>query len=321
MSNIIQPGPDGPLLTIEANADKSLLSVDESTIISLYKEHGVILLRGFELNLEEFKRFTENYCAASVFNESRGRSVLDEEANIQTVNVGADAFPLHPELSRDPWKPDVCFFWCMNAPHQGGETLICDGIEVVKNMPRELFQAFEPRRLLYAQVAYPEHREYWLGTATPDDAVLQDPPDDCPYSFIRADGNVVRTFSRPALHTPMFSSQLAFGNFLLFARYLLGIKSFPVFENREIVPDSLIAEIKRISDAAAVPIRWQKGDLLMLDNTRFMHGRNAVISTDERRIAAYFGYLKFAIPSAEEPANARWRRPDFRPPEHKPDSN
>lgn len=87
-----------------------------------------------------------------------------------------------------------------------------------------------------------------------------------------------------------------------------------MFENREIIPDSAVAAVKAISDKISVPVQWRHGDVVMLDNTRFMHARNAVKDIDERMIMTYFGYLKFAEPSEEEPADAQWRRPGFRPP-------
>ena len=52
----------------------------------------------------------------------------------------------------------------------------------------------------------------------------------------------------------------------------------------------------------------------MLDNTRFMHGRTAILDSAERLIATFFGYLSFAIPDPEEPPDPPWRRADFLPP-------
>jgi len=52
----------------------------------------------------------------------------------------------------------------------------------------------------------------------------------------------------------------------------------------------------------------------VLDNSRFIHGRNAITNVAERRIATYFGYLKFAIPDPEEGPDPLWRKPGFRPP-------
>jgi len=313
MSNIIQPEPGRPYVTIVADSDVSFQSIDESMLIELYKEHGAILFRGFMFDLEIFRDFVGKYCIGSAFNESADRELLDAENNIQTVFGGTDALPLHAEMSRDPWSPDVCFFACMSPPTEGGETVICDGIEIADNMEQDLFDAFESHRFLHVQFAKPGLCEYWLGTEEPEDSLLQNPPEDCPYSFFRVNGKIVRSFTRPTLRAPMFSDELAFVNFLLYARYQLQIKNFPIFDNQQIIPDSLTDAVKSICDKIAVPVKWQKGDVVMIDNTRFMHARNAIVDAHERRIISYFGYLKFAEPSDEEPANARWRQSGFRP--------
>jgi len=202
----------------------------------------------------------------------------------------------------------------VGSPTKGGETIICDGIDIVDNMGQELFKAFASRRLRYTLIASTTFCEYWLGSADPDDTILEKPPENCPYTFTKFEGNIYHTFTEPALYAPMFDSRLAFGNFLLFARYRLKKDIFPVFSNLEKVSDELLDAVKVISDRISVAINWQKGDTIMLDNTRFMHGRNAILDLDERLIMSYFGYLKFAKPGAEEPANAPWRKPGFRPP-------
>jgi alpha-ketoglutarate-dependent taurine dioxygenase len=314
MAEIIAPGAGRPYAIITAGAETSPLELAPDAIVALYKQHGALLLRGFATDLDSFRRFAEQHCVAAAFNDSRGRATLDEANNIQSVNRGVAPFPLHPELSREPWKPDICFFACLNPPSSDGATTLCDGVEIVRHLPAEARRAFEGRRLLYAQPAIPEELEHWLGTANPSDAELAAPPASCPYFFWRAPGMIVRAFTRPALHKPMFTDAPAFGNFLLFARYCLGTNAFPLFEDGSPVPDELLAIVKSVSDRLSAPVAWRKGDLLMIDNSRFMHGRTAVRNAEERLIASYFGYLRFAIPDAEEPADAPWRRGSFRPP-------
>jgi hypothetical protein len=314
MTSTIPPAEGRPYVTLAADAGETPLDIPAQTIERLYKTHGAILLRGFSLDMDAFRAFTAKYCASSVFNESPDRTVLDAENSIQTVNGGSAPFPLHPELSREPWKPDACFFWCINPPAHGGETTVCDGSAIVKQMPRDVYEAFAARRLVYTLRATPEVCAFWLGTPTPSDEALRNPPPECPYSFTRVGERIMRSFSRPALHKPMFSDNLAFGNFLLFARYHNGRKNFPLFDTGEIVPDALLDQVKAIGDRLAAPIAWQAGDVIMLDNTRFMHGRNAIADSVERRIASYFGYLRFAEPGPEEPANALWRKASFKPP-------
>jgi len=311
---ITLPAPGQPHVTITADRETSPLDLAPETIVALYKAHGALLLRGFATELTSFRGFARQFCLGATFNESRGRQMLDEAHNIQSVNRGVAPFPLHPELSREPWRPDVCFFGCLNPPRAEGATTICDGVEIVRQLPADVRAAFEGRRLLYLQPAVPEELERWLGTSNPDDDCLAAPPADCPYSFWRAHGQILRGFTRPALHRPMFTEEPAFGNFLLFARYLLGLNTFPLFEDGSQVPGALVAAVKGVSDRLTAPIAWQRGDLLMLDNSRFMHGRTGVRDAEERLIATYFGYLAFAEPDAEEPANAPWRRPGFSPP-------
>ncbi len=170
------------------------------------------------------------------------------------------------------------------------------------------------RRLKYVQPAGPVILSYWLGTPNPSESELAEPPASCPYSFERVSGQIVRVFTRPLLHRPMFTDEPAFGNFLLFARYLRGVRNFPLLDEGTVVPDEWVETVKKVSDALTIPIDWRRGDLLMLDNSRFMHGRTEVAINDARLIATYFGYLRFAPVNPEEPKDAIWRRPGFAPP-------
>ncbi len=312
---ITEPENGAPYAVISPAGKAPISDIPEDVFIGLYKKHGALLLKGFNLDFGEFQAFTRRYCTSSVYNESRGRVIMDDAHNVQSVNLGYKPFPLHPELSREPWKPDVCFFWCLNPPSSGGETTICDGVEIVKMLPGEVFEKYKNRRLQYAHIAHPTVVEYWLGSPEPSDEMLAAPPKRCPYSLTRMPGGQIkRYFTRPLFHKPMFCEQLAFGNFILFARYMLGRKQNPVFENGEIIPDEFVAIIKEVSDKLTAPIPWQANDVVVLDNTRFMHGRNAIKNMDERKIASYFGYLNFAEPDEEEAKDPFWRHEEFRPP-------
>ena len=209
----------------------------------------------------------------------------------------------------------MAFFGCLAAPTYGGRTTICDGVALAREMSEPVRRGLADRRLLYLKPTWPSLLDYWLGTATPTDEQLAVPPAGCPYQFRRyPDGEIVRFFSRPALHRPMFIDAPAFGNFLLFARFNHGRPDHPVLDDGSPVPEAWLQDIKAAGDRLSVAIGWQRGDLLMLDNTRFMHGRTAIVDPGERLIQTYFGYLGFAIPDPEEPADAIWRRENFVPP-------
>ena len=307
------PAPRQPHVTVTRDHDPGLLDVDAATIIELYKKHGALLFRGFGIDVAAFRAFAQQFCSTSVVNESPGRQPIDPDAHIFTVDAGTRAFPLHPELSREPWKPDVAFFGCLSAPGQGGKTTICDGVALVEALPPQLRESLAQRRLLYIQSTWPSLLKFWLGTATPTDAQLARPPEGCPYQFRRFPQGIARIFSRPALHKPMFADAPAFGNFLLFAR-ALGHSDSVVLDDGRPMPEPWVEAIGAAADRLTVPIDWQAGDLLMLDNTRFMHGRTEITDPGERLIMTYFGYLACAIPDSDEPPNAIWRRVNFEPP-------
>ena len=306
--------PDVPYVLFEPDhAQSSILDIAESNVVELYKQHGAILFRGFSFSLPQFKTFTNQFCQSTVFNESPGRKTIDSDANIQTVNLGDEAFPLHPEISREPWKPDVCFFACETPPITGGETTICDGIELVKLLPEGALKVFKENRLDYINLATQSECLYWLGTAKPDDATLNSKPETCPYQFSRYGDQILRIYNAPALHKPMFSDELAFGNFLLFS-YQLNATRFPMFTGNREVPRGLVKIVKDTAQKITTAVKWQKHDVLMLDNSRFLHGRNHISDTSHRLILSYFGYLKFAIPSVEDIPNPPWRAGTFVPP-------
>jgi hypothetical protein len=315
MSRIRLPGPGTPEVSIGASPGESLASLPRDEIVALYKTHGALHLRGFGANLAQFGAFARSFCKTAVVNESPNREPLDPANRVYSVDGGAGAFPLHPELSREPWKPDAAFFACLAPPGEGGETTICDGIALARSLPREVRAGLAGRRLVYGMGTWPGLLEYWLGTSEPDDALLAAPPRDCPYVFgRRPDGRIVRHFSRPALHRPMFRDEPAFGNFLLFARYNNGRRDFPLLDDLRPVPGAWVEAAKLAGDALTRAVAWEQGDVLMLDNTRFMHGRRAIHDQAKRRIATYFGYLDFALPDPEEPPDPVWRREDFEPP-------
>jgi hypothetical protein len=314
MPTVSLPVPGRPHVLIEPAGKGDLLALDPELIVALYKAHGALLLRGFAMDVERFGRFARQFCKTSVINESPGRRPLDPVRNVHTVDGGTGAFAFHPELSREPWKPDAAFFACLSAPKSGGATTICDGIGLVRALPEEIRRGLDGRRLVYIKPTWPSLLKFWLGTSTPTDAQLLAPPQNCPYFFRRLDGEIVRVFTRPALHRPMFSQELAFGNFLLFARFNNRRPDFPLLDDLRPVPEPWLQGIRTAAESVGVAIAWQQGDVLMLDNTRFMHGRTAIEDPGERRIATFFGYVGFAHPDPEEPPQPAWRQRDFAPP-------
>lgn len=287
------PGDATNYLSVLAEAGAPLECLDTGEVTEQFKTHGAILFRGFQHDLASLSSFTSRFCSRFVRNESGRRSRVSQDGTTQSVNLGTEPFPLHPELSRVPWRPDIAWFACARPPSAGGETLVCDGASVVDLLSEGTRQTLSDRGVLYREETPMGAFTDWLGIPPPDDDALAALSRESPFHFVRSDGRIYRQFVRPFLHRSLFSGRPVFGNFLLFARYMLHTREFPVFEDESEIPDALVEELKAVSDSITVAHRWRMGDVLMLDNSRFMHGRNAVLNPQEREIWTQFGYAAF----------------------------
>ena len=278
--------------TVEPGSQQVRLSaLGREQIWPLFEQSGAILLRGFTLDVREFDDFTAKFCSRFVSNSSPGRQSISADSRTQTVNLGPEPFPLHAELSREPFKPDIAFFACARAPRSRGETLLCDGTAIVAGLQASTRKLLQENLLEHRVVVSPEECLKIFGREQPRAADLDRVNRDSDYEFSIKGDKCFRMFTTPALQEPKFSAGPAFANFLLFARYYLNLLNFPTFAGQVIIPNEVCAEIKAVSDSLSVAHRWQKHDLLMVDNTRFMHGRNAVENPAERLILTQFGYV------------------------------
>jgi len=64
------------------------------------------------------------------------------------------------------------------------------------------------------------------------------------------------------------------------------------FDDGEAISTTIINQLIDIQDEIAMAHAWQADDLVILDNTRFMHGRRMTTGDCERQIRSRFGWLK-----------------------------
>lgn len=306
--NIRLPQQNQPQVIIEPDTAQSQLgALDAQEIKALYMEHGAILFRGFSLNLNEFTEFSDQFCSNYVSNKSPGREVLSSDGRVQTVNLGSQYFPLHPEISREPWQPDVAWFACQQPSRLGGETTICDGVTVANALSPELHKHLTQNSLAHTLPTDLNWCANFLGRDELQASELENFSDQATFQFKVSGEQFFRTYLRPMLHKPMFCDEWAYGSFLVFARQKLQVRNFPCYADGTEVSDALVQEIEIISNQLATAIKWCKDDVLMLDNTRFMHGRNPIGDPQSRRILTQFGYLSFVPDDYPNLAKQTWR--------------
>ena len=213
---------------------------------------------------------------------------------IETVNNGHGVFELHSERHQLPFSPHICFFYNHEAPENGGETSYCDGALLYTYLSDTIREFLQKKQLWYYQLMELEvlTRAFGVSTVEQVKEVLIEKNLSHNYEF-NAQG-IIQKYEVPFFGRSRFSGLQAFVSFLLFNRYTRGDRNYPTFEGQKMIPDEISDEIRSTAAEITTFHKWQKGDLLMLDNTRFMHGRNSFNPDDSRIIWTRFGYANFS---------------------------
>lgn len=199
----------------------------------------------------------------------------------------------HHELSYALEVPSLMLFACLVAPTAGGATPVADGLAVLEGLPAELVERVE--------------REGWLLIRNYNDdigASVADAfgTDDARAieSYCRAhairfewqDGGALRTWQRrsavvrhPLTGQRCWFNQIAFLNEWTMVpevrEYLVevyGHEGLPFntrFGNGDPIGADVVETINEAYAAHTVREAWQAGDLLLVDNVRTAHGREA----------------------------------------------
>jgi hypothetical protein len=297
-----------PLVVRATQPSARIDLLDPDTVIDWIKTYGGILLRGFRFRLSSFERLTSQLCVDFLFNESPGRETISIENQIQSVDLGPAPFALHAEMARVPWRPDLAIFACFSPPSIKGETLACDGIKLADSLRSETRDYLKGRDFRYMQEASAEFCQKWLGVANPSEEELQGLAANTPYQFFMQNQIIYYYFLAPVFEQPLTGGREAFANFLLFTRDMHKTKTFPTFADGEEISDELCDEIREVAKSCTTEVRWQRNDIVILDNSRFMHGRNEVVAASGRQIWTRFGYAGFLHENGAAKNLKAWRR-------------
>jgi alpha-ketoglutarate-dependent taurine dioxygenase len=276
---LIEPRSWRQIPVIVAERDEDLLSIDRNEIVENFKQYGAVLFRSFSVGIGKFRGIVDAYSTGQVSypDNQRKRPRVSRDGRVQKAATGIKALPLHSELSHTPFRPDVCWFHCVKAPRRGSETLLCDGTLLASALPNSIRHLLETRMLRYSRTTSSVFLQRLLKIN--DSAALETYLASSPYSkFYRMDGSqVCQNFVAPALHYPKFRHVLAFANNILYNFHPGRPLLYPTFSDGSRIPEATIINIRATARRYTFQIQWRDSDLLMFDNTRFMHGRRPII--------------------------------------------
>lgn len=263
----------------------------------LYRQ-GAVLLRHPQNRLEDFLAFSEQI--GQNFYEKghdahqhreiggeRGRTHVNSHPSLFWVSAkeNSHSLPLHGELyfcSSTP--PELLWFYCESSAADACPTLICDGVSLFEHLPQAV-----QNKLIGQKVKYHRYytRESWQNSFGFEQASsLKHYLENKSYEYeFYPDGSLSTWFSSDILRKQ--GNTWAFiNNILPFGLRELREPGSSKATVRWIDNTPLSQELLLVIEEKALELKqeivWQQGDILVIDNTRTLHGRGPMNSADRQ---------------------------------------
>lgn len=256
--------------------------IKKNKVIEEFEEKGIVVFKNYNFNKKSLWNFVKKF-SYQFSNDADRRDIKFDNKNIRGVDPGNQEIKLHSESSFNTACPEIIWFYCNQAPSKnskGGETTICDGIMIWDKLSLKTKKFFLANCIEYflkikINLAnnFKHKRKWFLNNIGVTNPVLN--PKTSTLDFIQ------KTF---AVNETRLPGKLAFANHLL-----IDLKYEPQIIYRKIagkkmLPKNINKEINKIVKKYTFKIKWQNGDLVMLDNKRFMHGRTKFKVKSKREI-------------------------------------
>ncbi|MFI5688105.1 TauD/TfdA family dioxygenase [Streptomyces sp. NPDC051636] len=263
---------------------------------SLVTEHGALLVRG--LGLHDLSE------TASVFRQLATGLMDEREAFATRRTYGNGVYSsskwppnqpmcMHHELSYALRFPGIMQFACLSAPTSGGATALADSPTVLDALPGELVERFEYTGWLLTRNYNDDIGASWTEAFGTDDRT-------CVENYCRAaaieftwlpDGGLRTRQRRSAvIRHPLTGRRCWFNQIAFLSEWTLdpeiheylvdlyGADGLPFntrYGNGDAISQETIDLINRVYQANTVREPWRDGDLLLVDNLRTAHSREA----------------------------------------------
>ncbi|KVU29080.1 taurine catabolism dioxygenase TauD [Burkholderia ubonensis] len=258
-------------------------------------EHGALLFRGFDVSsVDGFEAFANAISAhkSDYVYRSTPRTSIGNGIFTATEYPPSETISLHCENAYQRNWPLRVAFCCLTAPAAGGETPIADMREVSRKIGPRILDDFEAKQVRYV-------RHYRRHVDIPWETVFQTSDRGQLAAFCAENGiehawlddDTLRTaqINQGVAYHPVTRDRVFFNQAHLFhisnLDASLASSIVSLFGNDRLPRNAFygdgspldLADIEQIRNAfreCAIAFPWQRGDVLLVDNMRFAHGRN-----------------------------------------------
>ncbi len=270
--------PEG-LSSLLASQPNQVIDANTLQLAQQQLDHqGWSLLRGFEHNLEKFSSVVAGFCNKLTFDPAREFS----NDTTQKVNAGTAAIGLHIENGNTPFPPNMVAFYSRKSAKQGSQTTLCDGAQLYGALPASLKKLFSAPMQVSRTLPAELWKRYVANEHPNVSQVEQVTPRHLQELMAMLPGQSGDINQQDELHyqlrfTPLLknSGQLAFANAILGPSFNYQAPQYR-FADGTLLGDDIKEQIAQLAERFTLELAWQDGDMLLIDNTRVMHGRRAI---------------------------------------------
>ena len=255
------------------------------------RKYGFLLFRNFSTDIEIFTELVNKM--SNQISLDPARQHVSKSA--QLVDAGYDAIGLHCENGNSPFWPELCWFYCVLAPKKGSQTTVCDGRLVWHHLSPAAKKLFLHHDIVYTRNVeenkWKQYVYYVFNQSIPFEAIhfshLASLVEQDKHIDIRLnpDNRIRYIFKTPAIKRNAYNNEIAFANSILGPSVHYERPKITL-DNGQAIPDDILDEIKDITEAFTIEIDWQAGDVLLIDNFRFMHGRRKIVDNHRKILNA-----------------------------------
>jgi len=292
----LQPGKP-PILGAEATSDAPGWAAEHRDALrAVVAEHGAVLVRG--LGLRDAAEVTAVFqrLVTTLMTEKEAfarRQVYADGVYSSATWPANQPMCMHHELSYRLEVPSLMLFACLSAPTRGGATAVSDSPTVLDALPKDLSDRFERDGWVLAR-SYNDEIGATLEEAfgTEDRGAIESYCRANAIEFAWQPDGELRTRQRrsavvrhPTIGDRCFFNQIAFLNEWTIdpevREYLVdmyGADGLPFntgFGTGEPLTEEIVELINAVYEANTVREPWQAGDLMLVDNIRTAHSREA----------------------------------------------
>jgi alpha-ketoglutarate-dependent taurine dioxygenase len=286
------------LLEVAASVSNALSWAEENqqNVQSLIKNNGAVLIRGLKiLGSNQFGKILSTLFGSKLLEytyRSTPRTELRGNVYTATEYPASEVIPQHNENSYSRNWPTRIGFMCILPAETGGETPIGDSRVVYDMLPKSVRDKFEQKGVMYVRNYSALDLPWPVVFQTGDKSQVEKycKENELNYEWIENDGLRTSQINPATAAHPRTGEKIWFNQAHLFHVSSLGkdvaealIASFgeeylprnAYYGDGSPIEAETLELIRSAYEQTKIKFAWRTGDLLLLDNMLFTHGRES----------------------------------------------